>query len=160
MLGEMIKIFCYTDDKTPTMQQILELLSEEGFDIRFEDEAGLDKSDMENPSWTEATIVYNKELEPICLECWREDDSDEFEDLLDESIEIILDNGVDEDSDIVENLNKSNFVINILPIMDADEEADDIYSALMNYLNSSYHAIAVIDEDGVYDGDELVVEFE
>jgi|GEM_PF-4040416 len=159
MLGEMINIFCFTEEQTPTMQEILELLSEEGFDIHFEDEAGLSSSEMEDPSWAEAVIVYSSEAEPINIECWRDDESDEFDDIRDEKIEEILNSGVLESDKLIEHLKHCNFVINILPMSEPDEESEDVFSAIFNFLNGAFQGLAVVDETGVYDGDELILEF-
>ncbi len=155
-MAELVRVFC-VEDPPPTRKELMELLSEEGFDIHSEDE-GDEENEFEEPSWHEFIMVYREDQEPINLEYMGEEDSDEFSELRDELIEMLDDFEGSEIPRIEKHLNKSIFVISIHCLDESDDEGQAIVNALQNYLATNHDGLAYVEDEGFYASDELILE--
>jgi hypothetical protein len=157
-MSDLIQIFC--NDDPPTLKQIMEFLSEEGFDVKFDDMEE-EAPDQEDPSWTEARLMYTDEQEAIVVECWRSEESDEFDDIRDELLIAVeeLEDDSTASKKVLRRLKKSQFVIQILPC-DCDEDGENVINALTSFMVADFGGLVFVEEEGFYDGDELVLEME
>lgn len=157
-MSEQIQVYCI-EEEPPTLQQVLELLSEEGFDIRFEEDGIIDDNmDREDPSWGEAHVLFSDESEPLHMECWRDEESDEFAEMRDEMLVNL--EGVDQPAveKICKHLESCRFAVIIMAMNDDSEEAQVLLSGLINYLCSSYKGLAYVENEGFYANDDLILE--
>lgn len=158
-MSNLIQIFCRVEPP-PTLKQLMEFLSEEGFDIKFEEgEEDEEEPDQEDPSWTEARLIYDDEQEALVLECWRSEESDEFDELRDELMAMVEDMEGGSTRKIIQNLKKAQFVAQILPC-EVDDEGESIINALTGFFASEFGGMVYVEEDGFYEGDELLLEAE
>lgn len=157
-MPDHIRVFC-KEDPPPSLQQLMEFFSEEGFDIRLDRSGGddLEEEDVEDPSWQEATLIYSDEREPLQVECWREDESDEFSEMRDEHLEELEDFDGREKSRVVRHLKSSSFIVTITFLSEPGEEGVSIQNALVNFMANNHDGLTYIDGEGYYAGDELVL---
>lgn len=146
-------VFCH-DGPGPTLMDILEMLSEEAFDIHLSEEA---EEEKEDPLWNEVMLIYSDEEEPIQLECWRNDDSDEFAEIRDDLVENIEGFENSEKVRVIEHLKRCDFVLSIEETTSDNEEGLSIYNALIVYFASNFKGLAYIETEGVYEADELIL---
>lgn len=158
-MSDLIQIFC-SEEPPPTLKQVMEFLSEEGFDIKFEEgEEEDEEQDQEDPSWTEARLIYDDEQEALVLECWRSEESDEFDELRDELIATVEDMEETGAKKVLRRLKKAQFVIQILPC-DSDEEGESVVNALTAFFAAEFGGLVHVEGDGFYEGDDLLLEME
>lgn len=153
-MADVVQVFCKIDP-SPTLQQVVEFLSEEGFDARF-DEAEIDESEMENPAWAEAALFLGEDERNLQLMCFRNDDSDEFTDLVDELTEELDGREGPEVKRVLKHLKRAVFVFEI-SLVEGSEEEVTAQSALVNLLVAHYGGLLFVPEEGFYDSDDLIV---
>jgi len=158
-MADQVSVFC-RDEPPPSLSEILDFLSEEGFDVSLDNEEEVDEGEVnaEDPSWAEGYLIYSNENEPMQLECLVDGESDEFVELRDELIEALDDAEGSGKNRALRHLRASAFAIRMTLVDGGSEEAKSMQNALINYLASHHEGIAYLEGEGYYLGDELVLD--
>ena len=90
------------------------------------------------------------------LMCFRNDDSDEFTDLVDELTEELDGREGPEVKRVLKHLKRAVFVFEI-SLVEGSEEEVTAQSALVNLLVAHYGGLLFVPEEGFYDSDDLIV---
>ncbi|RJO68110.1 MAG: hypothetical protein C4523_07795 [Myxococcales bacterium] len=159
-MADQVYVFCL-EDPPPTFKELLDFLSEEGFDIKRYDEdenSSDDEEDSEeNLGWAEATLIYNHDREPLVVECRTAENSDEFDELRDELQENLEARKGGGRERVSNHLRRSSFYIGIALPSDQDEEAQAIQNALVHHLTNEYKGLAYVEDEGYYSAEDTLV---
>ncbi len=158
-MAEHVRIFC-REDPPPTIKDLLVFFSEEGFDVRPDEEEEEDDESFEaaNPSWNETNLLLNSEPEPIVMECWRDDEGDEFAEMRDELLELAEEIDTGDAGRVIKHMKSATFVITLPVLEDFGDDGRTLTDALITYLATNHDGMAYVEGEGVYANDELILE--
>jgi len=158
-MSELIQVFC-NEEPPPTVQQLKVLFSEEGFDARITDEGGeAEIDDPEDPSWTIINVAL-ADVDVCQIECWRDNESDEFTEQRDDLL-VVLDDMDDSDKGkVITHLDAGIFLINVIKLDDLEQDELAMISSMIGHLELNYKGLTYFEEDGFYYNEDLVLRME
>jgi hypothetical protein len=156
-MSSLIRVFC-REDPAPTLQQLVDILNDEGFDAHVDKEDDGDEVDLENQGWRDAMIVFSEEQDPLHIECWRADQGDELTELREELLEELEEVEGSGKNRVVRHIKGCAFVVNIALISEAGEEGIAAQHAIAGYLAETHEGLTYVEGEGFYSGEDVILE--